>query len=398
MRHPAPNKSLRAVPADFPLTLLEDIAAIGEDPAAILTRLRLPFAVDDLRQGRVRLISDEHFMAIYRTCITLLSDHANRERNLPPMSKDEVDMLCYCVINCETLEAVIQRAVRFCAMLGGRAAELSLEIQDQDAIFHMDTLRLPHSTSGLFADLTGLSFYHRLFSWLIGEAIPIAGYAVIYEHRGNTETLLRLFHHPLLYRQQGNHFRFPARYLAKPVVRSYPRLVELLRLFPFDLMRDPSGEFHFAEAIEHLINTQLARGEAVPTVAQLANVFNISSATFRRRLADESVSLRDIKERCRHRLAMELLAPGSRLKIAEVAIRLGFGDARAFRRAFVQWAGQSPDAYRAALAQAQPSAPSSEALGAASRSQAPGHRSNHTPSPAIPATFRGSSSRRNPSR
>ena len=53
------------------------------------------------------------------------------------------------------VEAVIQRAVRFCAMLGGRAAELSLEIQDQDAIFHMDTLRLPHSTSGLFADLTG---------------------------------------------------------------------------------------------------------------------------------------------------------------------------------------------------------------------------------------------------
>jgi len=48
---------------------------------------------------------------------------------------------------------------------------------------------------------------------------------------------------------------------------------------------------------------------------------------------------------------MELLAPGSRLKIAEIATRLGFGDARAFRRAFVQWAGRSPDAYRAELAE-----------------------------------------------
>ena len=351
MNHPAPRKSPRAVPADFPLTLLEDIAAIGGNPTAVLARLRLPFTVDDLRHGSVRLISDEHFMAIYRTCITLLSDHANRERNLPPMSKDEVDMLCYCVINCETLEAVIQRAVRFCAMLGGRAAELSLEMSGPDAIFHMDTLRLPHSTSGLLADLTGLSFYHRLFSWLIGEALQIAAYSVTYEHRGNTETLLRLFHHPILYRQPGNHFRFPAKYLTKPVVRSYQRLVELLRLFPFDLMRDPSGELRFAEAIEHMINTQLARGEPVPTVTQLASVFNISSATFRRRLSDESVNLRDIKERCRHRLAMELLAPGSRLKIAEIATRLGFGDARAFRRAFVQWAGRSPDAYRAELAE-----------------------------------------------
>ena len=397
MNQPAKNKSTRAVPADFPLTLLEDIAAIGEDPARILARLRLPFTVDDLRQGQVRLISDEHFMAIYRTCITLLSNHANRERNLPPMSKDEVDMLCYCVINCETLEAVIGRAVRFCAMLGGRAAELSLEIEDQDALFHMNTLRLPRSTSGLLADLTGLSFYHRLFSWLIGEALPIAGYAVTYEHRGNTETLLRLFHHPILYQQQGNHFRFSARYLAKPVVRNYQRLVELLRLFPFDLMRDPSGEFHFAETIEHLINTQLARSEPVPTVAQLASVFNISSATFRRRLADESVSLRDIKERCRHRLATELLAPGSRLKIAEIATRLGFGDARAFRRAFVQWAGRSPDAYRAELATPQPRAPSSGTR-AKSGPGAPNHRSSHMPSPAPPAASRGSSSRRSPPR
>ena len=357
MSHSSTGKTPRAVPADFPLTLLEDVEAIGEDPSAILTRLRLPFTIDDLRRGGVRLVSDEHFMAIYRTCITVLSDHANRERDLPPMSKDEVDMLCYCVINCETLEEVIRRAVRFCAMLGGRASELSLEIRDDDAIFHMDTLRLPYSTSGLLADLTGLSFYHRLFSWLIGEAIPISGYAVTYEHRGNTETLLRLFHHPILYQQPGNHFRFPASCLAKPVVRNYQRLVELLRLFPFDLMRDPSGEFRFAEALEQLINTQLARGEPIPTVAQLASVFNISSATFRRRLADEAVSLRDIKERCRRQLANELLAPGANLKIAEIAARLGFGDARAFRRAFIHWQGRPPDAYRMELAQQPPAPP-----------------------------------------
>ncbi|CAB1368376.1 helix-turn-helix transcriptional regulator [Denitratisoma oestradiolicum] len=346
MTAPSTRKSLQAVPADFAVTLLRDIAAIGENPVQILSRLRLPFSLDDLQTGQIPAVSERQFILIYRECITVLSIHANRERNLPPMSKDEVDMLCYCVINCETLEQVIQRAARFCAMLGGRAAELSLEVAGDQAVFHMDTLRLPHSTSGLLADLTGLSFYHRLFNWLIGETIPIAGYGVTYENRGNKETLLRLFHHPILYNQPGNHFRFPEKYLSKPVVRSYQRLVELLNVFPFDLMRDPAANGQFAEAIEHLISTQLARGEAIPTLTQFASFFNISSATFRRRLSEENVSLGEIKERCRRDLALELLAPEFRLKVADVAIRLGFSDSRAFRRAFRLWTGQSPDDYR----------------------------------------------------
>lgn len=343
---PSTRKHPQAVPADFALTLLRDTAAIGEDPGQILTRLRLPFSLADLQKGRIPTIPDRQFILIYRECITVLSIHANRERNLPPMSKDEVDMLCYCVINCETMEQVIQRATKFCAMLGGRAAELSLEVGGNEAVFHMDTLRLPHSTSGLLADLTGLSFYHRLFSWLIGEPIPISGYGVTYENRGNKEILLRLFHQPILYDQPGNHFRFPASYLDKPVVRNYQRLVELLSVFPFDLMRDPAGNGQFAEAVEHLISTQLARGEAIPNLTQFASFFNISSATFRRRLAEEHVNLGDIKERCRRELALDLLAPESRFKVADVAVRLGFSDARAFRRAFRLWTGQSPDAYR----------------------------------------------------
>lgn len=340
------RRSPQAVPADFALTLLQDAAAIGEEPDLILERLRLPFRIDDLRHGRVATLPDAQFVQLYRECITLLANRANRERNLPPMSKDEVDMLCYCVITCANLEEVILRAARFCAMLGGRAGKLWLDTEKDTATFHMQTFRLPNSVSGLLADLTGLSFYHRLYSWLIGEEIPIEGFGVIYDNRGDEVTLPRLFHHPILYAQQDNHFCFPAQYLGKPVVRSYQRLVELLAVFPFDVMHGPGGQHCFSEAVEHLILGQLARGEPIPTAARFANVFNMSSATFRRRLAEENATLGDVKERCRRQLAIELLGPESHLKIADVALRLGFSDARAFRRAFRVWTGESPGAYR----------------------------------------------------
>ena len=169
---------------------------------------------------------------------------------------------------------------------------------------------------------------------------------MIYENRDDDATLLRLFHHPIRYAQASNHFSLPAQLLARPVVRSYRRLVELLGVFPFDLMQGPAGQNGFAEAIEQLILGQLARGEPIPTVAQFANAFNTSSATLRRRLAEENVTLGTIKERCRHQLAIELLAQEPRLKIADVAQRLGFSDARAFRRAFRTWSSESPEAYR----------------------------------------------------
>jgi len=341
---PAPQ----GVPAQFALTLLRETAAIGGDPDRLLARLGLPFTLAGLESGRVQLVSDQQFVLLYGECITALSAHANRERDLPPMSKDEVDMLCYCVITCETLAEVIERARRFCAMLDHRAADLSLGIDGDTAAFHMSTRRLRHSVSGLLTDLNGLSFYHRLFAWLIGERIPVAGYEVYADARLDPATLERFFQQPIRFGCPDNSFRFPARLLERPVVRSYQRLVERLSVFPFDHLREPREGSRFAEAVEHIVAARLARAQGVPTLEQFASYFNVSRATFQRRLRDEGAGLDEIKQRVRLKLALELLQPVAQLKVSDVALRLGFGDARAFRRAFLGWTGLSPDAWRRA--------------------------------------------------
>lgn len=341
-----PRAAPPGVPAPFALTLLRETAAIGVDPDRLLTRLGLPFTLAALEAGRVQLLTDQQFVLLYGECITALSAHANRERDLPPMSKDEVDMLCYCVITCVTLAEVIERARRFCAMLDHRAADLSLVIEGDTAVFHMATRRLRDSVSGLLTDLNGLSFYHRLFAWLIGERIPVAGYEVYAEPILDRGTLERFFQQPIRFGCPDNSFRFPARLLAKPVVRSYQRLVERLAVFPFDHLREPRDGSRFADAVEHIVGARLARAQGVPTLEQFASYFNVSRATFQRRLREEGVGLEAIKQRVRLKLACELLQPAARLKVSDVALRLGFSDVRAFRRAFIGWTGRSPDAWR----------------------------------------------------
>ncbi|MFM7783739.1 MAG: hypothetical protein ACKPE6_03680 [Gammaproteobacteria bacterium] len=162
---PARRNPSRGVSPRFVLTLLRELVAIGGDAAALLARLGLPFSLGDLEAGRVARVPDHQFVRINAECITALAE-------------------------------VIARARRFCAMLDHRAADLSLEIRGAEAVFHMATRRRRESASGLLTDLNGLSFYHRLFGWLIGLRLPVRGYHVYAEPTVDGATLEGVYRQP----------------------------------------------------------------------------------------------------------------------------------------------------------------------------------------------------------
>jgi AraC-like DNA-binding protein len=329
------------------VALLQEAANNQLDPALILHRAGVPYSLAELRDGRVTSLPRQHFSALSRACITALEQHASQQGVYPPMNQQEFEMLCYCVINCPTLADVIERAASFCRMLGGRAGELSLARNDEIAVFTMKTFRGRQTTSALLADLLGLTAYHRLFSWLLGETIDGAALAVVYPELIGADTVFDLFHYSIRFDAPSNHFEFPGRYLAKPVVRSYQELLELLRFFPFDLFTSDLQFQRLDESLHALIKNALLKHEPTPTLTQLASLFNVSQATFRRRLDDAQTSITQIKEKCRQELAGELLQ-NQQFTLEEIADRLGFSDAGAFRRAFKAWTGLTPSAYRQA--------------------------------------------------
>lgn len=79
--------------------------------------------------------------------------------------------------------------------------------------------------------------------------------------------------------------------------------------------------------------------------AELARRFDLSTATLRRRLAEEGTTFRDLAMAMRRQLAQTLLSTDR--PIAELAAELGFSDDRSFRRACHDWFGMSPASYRA---------------------------------------------------
>lgn len=81
------------------------------------------------------------------------------------------------------------------------------------------------------------------------------------------------------------------------------------------------------------------------SLEQLADIFNQSSRTLRRKLDDAGTSYQKILEEVRFDRSKQLLQ-NTDLTIENIAYQLGYSDSRSFRNAFKRWAQVPPGEYR----------------------------------------------------
>lgn len=89
----------------------------------------------------------------------------------------------------------------------------------------------------------------------------------------------------------------------------------------------------------------LERGHHNNTQSEVAKTLGLSVATLRRRLDEEGVSFRTLRQQVLNEAAKTLMDRGK--WSGEVAEALGFADFRSFTRAFKHWNGITPASYRA---------------------------------------------------
>jgi AraC-like DNA-binding protein len=335
-----------AAPAAIARELLSKVKEINGDPQSIMARAGLTQAAAALlRPGGQGTLPHAEFARLYAHCTWELDSFASRQEDRLPLRKAEFDLYCYCVITCPTLRGVIERTASFNDMIFPPMGRVTLRVDGPVAVLVMASQRKIFNACAYLSDLTGLSSYHRLFGWLIGEDIELRGIDMQYPPLLSARTRSYLMPHPINHRTTENCLRFPAHYLDRPVLRGHAELEQLLRYFPFDLEEPQSKEAPLSERVAQILETALIGGDPLPTAGRLARQFGISLATLKRRLAEEGASLSGLKADRRRELAQRLLSD-RRLAISEVARRSQYSDSGAFGRAFRQWTGQSPDRWR----------------------------------------------------
>lgn len=283
------------------------------------------------------------FTRWYLDVVQRLDAHLAEGDNHAPMARGEVELMCRCALSAADLREAILICERFAGMLHPRAGLVRLQTSGARASFRLDSLRGQASTAGSLVDITGLFAFLQLFQWLLGRELPLQQVRIGPIRRQDVLPFLRLFRAPVLAGGDDYALDFDAAALALPVVRKPLEFNAFFHSFPCAVFgaRAPS----LPAQVGALMAAALRHGSPLPGQVQLALDLGLPLSTFRRRLRQGGSSYRVLREAALRNAACEALSePGRR--VGDIAADLGFADSGSFRRAFVQWFGMAPGAWR----------------------------------------------------
>ncbi|MDN5874322.1 MAG: AraC family transcriptional regulator [Sinobacteraceae bacterium] len=153
---------------------------------------------------------------------------------------------------------------------------------------------------------------------------------------------------PVAFGQRHHAMEFPAELLDAPRPASFPALHEQARLRTEQRLTAASRAPDIVSMVERVLIRKprlLQPSGDGGGVAATAAVLCLHPRTLQRRLAARGVCYSELLGQVRYRMALKALDDPS-VTLEMLSQRLGFSDRRSFTRAFVQWSGMTPAAYR----------------------------------------------------
>jgi AraC-like DNA-binding protein len=160
----------------------------------------------------------------------------------------------------------------------------------------------------------------------------------------DTSEYERIFRCKPAFNQDGNCMVFRIKDLEIPILGYNPQLSAVIEKLLQERLHESEQGLRFTTKVREAISINYQFD--FPRLENIALTLNMTPRTLQRKLQDENTSYRELSDSIRYELASTLLKH-KQLTISEIAYKLGFAELKAFRKAFKQWSGQTPAAYRA---------------------------------------------------
>lgn len=342
---PAKSLTQKSVSSRAVVVLIAALENAGGDVNSALKSAGLWHDWQKIKAGELTEVSRVAFANLAKECVLVFHYQACHRETIPPVPLHHVRLMCIALIACPNLRVALEIASSFqCLTLRNRGL-LETRVVGEQAILVLDNEIKKKSVGDLLVMMFGLASYSRLCSWLIQEEISLQRVTLKFPELDGHAEFDELFRLKPCFDQPLNSFHFSKHYLDRPITRKFEELDKLFALFPFDLLPPDYDQQTLADGVRSATIKALECNEALPSMNRLAEMFGLSTSTFRRRMNEEQASLADIRNEVRLSHANALLSQTD-LTIKEVAYRTQFSDDTAFRRAFRTWTGQSPQEYR----------------------------------------------------
>jgi AraC-like DNA-binding protein len=344
---PAPDAAPAMLRVEAIRPLLAMMAASGLTPDPILRRAGLPADLLDQREGAMVRLSD-----YFRICeqMALQGNDESCHVSLRPLMVGTSELVQSRLRGCTSMAGVMEVLANSYNIIHGnrynqiqrRGSTITYAIDDTNFPYAFD-----HDDAFIILSLECLLIYVHvlLLSLVPGEqSLPLR----LIRTRGTADPA------------KASHLDFwkvPIRRGSPIFALEYDGAVDALGVAPAsspvlaartiyggvaDMLDRIAPPTRGPAAIIERVEREIAAGRQ--DQAEVAAALGMSVASLRRRLADAGLPFRDVRANMLNSIACAALDDGQ--PIADIAEMLGFSDGRSFARAFRQWNGVAPGAWR----------------------------------------------------
>lgn len=181
-----------------------------------------------------------------------------------------------------------------------------------------------------------------LACWLVDSRLPLMGVELAVPAPTHQDAYRVLFAGPCRFNAPTTRLHLDARDLALPIRRDEASLRQMLQHALPLTVRPYRRDRRLVQRVRQLLAAEPDAGRNAQTLAQRLNT---SARSLHRQLKEEGASLQALKDEVRLEQAKNALRRTQK-PIKQVALHAGFDHEKSFSRAFKQWTGLSPAAFR----------------------------------------------------